>query len=377
MSLPTHKSDPKHSDMGTDTQGLSKNEMVEEYHHLIARKLILLGVCIAGIIIFVGLLSLSNYPGIDLQKTYEIIINHIMGKSYPVKSYEWWADRYIWNTAMPHVVVAILAGASLAVCGTMMQALMSNPLADPYSTGISSGACFGAVSAIVVGAYMAGFNGESGIILNAFIGALVPAVIIIFLSSRIRMTPATLILLGTAISYFFNSMITYLMVTTNVEQLKEAYLWQVGHLDGMSWSSVPVMAVITIAGSIFIMAMSNKLNVISNGENTAISLGVDIQKFRTVCLILMALMTSAVVAYTGIIGFIGLVAPHLVRIVIGSDNRFVIPISMVAGAFVLLLADYISFQLSTIPIGVVTSVIGSPLFFILIVWQSKRTGAVY
>ncbi|MCQ2079849.1 MAG: iron ABC transporter permease [archaeon] len=363
--------------MNANSQGLSKTEMVEEYHHLIARRLIILGVCIVGIVIFVGLLSIASYPDITIQKTYEIILNHLMGKTYPKSSYEWWADRYIWNTAMPHAVVAILAGASLAICGTLMQALMGNPLADPYSTGISSGACFGAVSAIVVGAYFAGFNGESGLILNAFLGSLIPAAIIIVLAGRIRMTPATLILLGTAISYFFNSMITYLMVTANVEKLKDAYIWQIGHLDGMTWGSVPVMAVVTIVGSVFIMTMSSKLNVIANGDNTAISLGVDIQKFRTVCLILMALMTSAVVAYTGIIGFVGLVAPHLVRIVIGSDNKFVIPISMVAGAFVLLLSDYISMQLSTIPIGVVTSLIGSPLFFILIVWQSRRTGAIY
>lgn len=363
--------------MAREEKVLNKAELVVEYHHLIARRIILLAFCIVGIVIFVGLISISNYPDITIVQTYEIIFNHIMGNEYPFKSFEWWADRYIWNTAMPHAVVAILAGASLAICGTLMQALMSNPLADPYSTGISSGACFGAVSAIVSGAYFTALNSQSGIILNAFLGAMVPAVIIIILASRIKMTPATLILLGTAISYFFNSMITYIMVTTDADTLKNAYMWQVGSLDGMTWSSVPIIGIVTVVGSIFIMSMASKLNVIANGDKTAISLGIDIQTFRTICLILMAVMTAAVIAFTGIIGFIGLVAPHLVRIAIGSDNKFVIPISMVAGAFLLLLADYIAFQLSTIPIGVVTSLIGSPLFFILIVWQSKRTGAIY
>jgi iron complex transport system permease protein len=354
-----------------------KNTFVEEYHHLIARRLILLAVCIIGIFLFVGLLSITNYPGMTIGQAYDIIIRHILGQQDSFTRYEFWADRYIWKTAIPHALMAILAGASLAVCGTLMQALMGNPLADPYSTGISSGACFGAVSAIIAGTFFSAISGQSGIILNAFLGAMIPAVLIIIIAGRIRMTPATLILLGTALSYFFNSLITYLMVTTDADSLKTAYLWQVGNLTNITWSSIPVVVIVTIVGSIIIMTLANKLNIMANGDHTAISLGIDIQKFRVFCLILMAVMTAAIVAYTGIIGFVGLVAPHLVRLVIGGDNKFVIPISLVAGSFLLLLADYISFILSNIPIGVVTCIIGSPLFFILIIWQSKRTGAIY
>lgn len=363
--------------MSSNEEILTKTEMVETYHHLIARKLIILSVCIAGIVLFVGLLSINKYPELSLGKTYEIIYNHLIGVEYPNKDADWWADRQIWGTIMPHIVIAILAGASLAVCGTLMQALMANPLADPYSTGISSGACFGAVSAIISGTYFSAMSGQAGIVFNAFVGALVPAGIIIVLASRIHMTPATLILLGTAVSYFFNSMITYTMVITDADTLKNAYLWQVGNLNGLGWKDVPIMAGITVVGSAIVMTFANKLNVISNGDKTAISLGVDIQNFRTVCLILMAFMTAGIVAFTGIIGFVGLVAPHLVRLVIGSDNKFVIPISMVAGAFVLLVADYITYIDTALPIGVVTSLIGSPVFFILIIWQSKRTGAIY
>lgn len=361
----------------TGEEGLTKDEMKVEYHRSIARKFILLAVCIVGIVLFVGLLSLSNFEGVGLKETYEIIWNHLMGNEYPSRTTEWWADRYIWNTALPHVLAAILAGASLAVCGTMMQSVMANPLADPYSTGISSGACLGATAAIVVGISFSTTAGEMGIVTNAFIGALIPALLIIFLSQRIHMTPATLILLGTALSYFFNSMITYIMVTTDAETLQEAYMWQVGSLDGMSWSSIPIMAVVTIAGSIVVMCLSSRLNVMSLGENSAISLGVDVQRFRVICLVLMAVMTAAIVSFTGILGFVGLVAPHLVRIVIGSDNRFVAPISMAVGALLLLAADYVAFQLSDIPVGVVMSVIGSPVFFILILWQSRKAGAIY
>ena len=363
--------------MKESTGGMPREQMKIEYHKAIARKILLLIICIIGIVLFVGLLSISNYEGVGLRETYEIIWNHICGNEYPLKSLEWWADRYIWNTAMPHALAAIVAGAALAICGTMMQSMMSNPLADPYSTGISSGACFGAVAAIIVGISMTSVSGEMGIVCNAFIGALVPALLIIFISQRIRMTPATLILLGTAISYFFNSLITYMMVTTDADTLKNAYMWQIGSLDGMTWSSLPIMLIVTVIGSIVVMMTANKLNVLSLGENSAISLGVDVQRFRTACLVLMAIMTAAIVSFTGIIGFVGLVAPHLVRMIIGSDNRFVAPISMVMGALLLLIADYIAFELSNIPVGVVMSIIGSPVFFALIIYQSRKPGVIY
>lgn len=363
--------------MEETTNGLTKEQMRSEYHRAIVKRLVLLAVCIVGIVLFVGLLSISNYEGIGLKETYEIIWNHICGRTYPVSSLEWWADRYIWYTAMPHAIAAIAAGASLAICGTMMQSMMSNPLADPYSTGISSGACFGAVAAIVVGISFSQTGGEFGIVTNAFLGALIPALLIVFLSRRIHMTPATLILLGTAISYFFNSMVTYMMVTTDADTLKSAYLWQIGSLDGMTWSSMPLMIGVTVIGAVIIMALSNKLNVMTLGDNSAISLGVDIEKFRTMCLILMAVMTAAIVSFTGIIGFVGLVAPHLVRMVIGSDNKYVAPISMAVGALLLLIADYISFILSNIPVGVVMSIIGSPVFFALILYQSRKPGVIY
>ncbi|MBR7006122.1 MAG: iron ABC transporter permease [Candidatus Methanomethylophilaceae archaeon] len=354
-----------------------KEQVIGEYHHQIARKMTVLALCIIGIVLFVGLFSLSVYDNLSLREAYEVIWNHITGNSYEPRTRFWWADRYIWNTAMPHAIAAILAGASLAICGTLMQAVMGNPLADPYSTGISSGACFGAVSAIVVGVSFAGIASEAGLVTNAFIGALIPAALIILISSRIRMTPATLILLGTAISYFFNSMITYLMVTTDADTLKSAYMWQIGSLDGMSWSYIPVMLSITVVGTVFVLLMANKLNVMALGDKSATSLGIDVQRFRTICLVIMAFMTASIVAFTGIIGFVGLVSPHLVRLLVGSDNKFVMPISMAVGALLLLAADYCAYLLSNIPVGVVMSVIGSPVFLALILYHTRKRGVLY
>lgn len=363
--------------MTTETLPCSKEDLVRKYHRQIVRKCILIAAVIVGIVLTVGLLSVSTYDSISLTEAYQVIWGHITGVSYEPRSNLWWADRYIWNRALPRAVVAILAGASLAACGALMQSILANPLADPYSTGISSGACFGAVAAIIVGVSYADLAGEAGIVTNAFIGALIPALMIVLLAERIHMTPATMILIGTAISYFFNSLVTFMMVTTDADTLKSAYLWQIGSFDGLTWSSVPVMLAVTVVGCTTVLWLSAKLNVASLGDNTAISLGLDIRKFRIMCLILMSFMTAAVIAFTGIIGFVGIIAPHLVRIFTGADNRFVVPTSMGVGALLLLIADYIALSFADLPVGVIMALIGSPIFFILIIWQRKSTGAIY
>lgn len=353
-----------------------QNDIVERYHRQIIKKIMILLVCIIGIVLSFGLLSVSTFDVISLSQSYEIIFNHLKGTTYPSRSVEWWADKYIWEAAIPRGLAAIIAGSSLAVAGSLMQSLMNNPLADPYSTGISSGACFGAVSAIIMGVSFSAFASEYGLVVNAFIGSLVPALIIIVISKKIQMTPATLILIGTALSYFFNSMVTYMMVTADVESLQSAYMWQIGTLGNISWESLPTMFMMSLIGIIFTLFMSRQLNILALGDNSAKTLGLDVESFRTLCLTIIALMTAAIIAFTGIIGFVGLVAPHIIRMIIGSDNRFVVPISMAVGAFLLIVADYIAVSVGT-PVGLIMSVIGSPIFLILIIWQRKGYGAIY
>ena len=350
--------------------------LVEKYHLDIFKKIMLLLACIAGIVLAFGLLSVSTYNSLNLWEAYEIIFNHLIGETYPVRSNEWWADKYIWSVAIPRGLAAIIAGASLAVAGALMQSLMNNPLADPYSTGISSGACFGAISAIVMGASFATFASDSGIIVNAFIGSMIPALMIILISKKIQMTPSTLILIGTALSYFFNSMVTYMMVTSDADSLQSAYMWQIGSLSTITWDDLSIMFFVTLIGSIFSLVMSRQLNILALGDKSAKTLGLDVESFRTLCLTVMAIMTASIVAFTGILGFIGLVAPHVVRLIIGSDNKFVLPISIAFGALLLIIADYFAVILA-LPVGIIMSVIGSPIFFILIVWQKKGYGAIY
>jgi len=359
---------PKEIDMGVNDSGF-----VSRYRRQLFRKIVLTVSCLIVLIVLTAYFSLTFYPAVSAFKALEIIANHLMGAEYELRSLEWWADYYIWNNAMPKILGAIVAGCGLAAAGSLMQSIMNNPLADPYSTGISSGACLGAVASIVVGVSFASAGGY-GIVVNAFIGAMVPAVIIIVLARKIRMTPATLILAGSALSYFFNAMITYLMNAAEEDDLKRAYLWQVGNFDYVTWDTLPVMAAITVVGSIIVFLMSKQLNIMSLGDRSAKTLGIDVENFRVISLILMAVMTAGIVSFTGILGFVGLVAPHIVRLVVGSDNRFVLPISMIMGATLMLVSEYIAEVHLGIAVGVVVSIIGSPIFFMLIVFQKKNKG---
>lgn len=345
-----------------------------KYHLGVIRKITILAVSCIGVVLVVGLLSLSVCENISLSEAYTLIWNHITGVQYPERSQDWWNDRFIWNRSIPRALCAILAGMGLAASGVMMQSLMNNPLADPYSTGISSGACFGAVAAIVTGALFGAAAGNTSIVIFAFIGAMVPAAIIIVISSRILVTPATLILLGTAISYFFNSMITYLMVTSDADTLQSAYIWQIGTLDTVTWSGLPIIAAVSIIGSILVMLLSKQLNLLSLGDASAKTLGLDVETFRIICLTLMAVMTAGIVSFTGILGFVGLVTPHIVRFLVGSDNKFVTPIAMAFSAFLLLISDYLAQMYFDVQVGAVLALIGSPIFFILIVTQKKGRG---
>lgn len=346
------------------------NEFVEHYHRQIFRKIMLFVACLAIMVVLTAYFSLSYFPAITPMQALEVIFNHIIGHEYEPRSLEWWADIYIWSNAIPKVLGAIIAGCGLAAAGSLMQSIMNNPLADPYSTGISSGACLGAITAIISGVAFVSIGGYFTVF-NAFLGAMVPAAIIIILARKIHMTPATLILAGTALSYFFNAMITYIMLSADENSMRTAYLWQVGNFSSISMETIPIMAVITIVGSIIVYLLSKKLNIMALGDRSAKTLGLDVENFRILCLVLMAVMTASIVAFTGILGFVGLVSPHIVRLVIGSDNRFVLPICMEVGATLLLISEYIAEVQLHIAVGVVVSIIGSPIFFLLIVWQRK------
>ncbi len=355
----------------------NSEQMKEEYSRYTSRRLLFIGI-FAVILIFLFLLSIAvGTRSLSIGEVYSYLIDHLSGRTYDrVLEYEmWYDDNIVWNYRLPRVIFAILAGASLAVAGAAMQSVMKNPLADPYTTGISSGALLGVAVSMVLG-FAVGEGGidGTGTILNSILFALIPVGMIYVMAPYLNRSPSTLILAGTAVSYLFNSLTDILLVTTNESTLSDVYRWQVGSFSDLSWDAVPLVFVSTIIGIAVLMFLSGKLNVMSLEDSDARALGLDSEKLRLVCLMVLSFMVAAVISYAGIIGFVGLVVPHMVRLMIGSDNRFVIPASIVVGAAFLLACDIISRAIdvsATIPVGVVTSLIGSPIFLYLVI-RNKR-----
>ena len=362
--------------MESSTNVNGKDSLRNSYQkHVLVRVAFI--ICTIFIVFFVGIYSLTiGDADIGFSHALDLFIDHLMGASYDktTQSDLWWDDYIIWNIRLPRVLVAIVAGAGLALGGATMQTIVQNPLADPYTTGISSGAVLGVAIALTTGFSLATNLGMYGLVVFAFIFSLIPAFFIIIISRITNLSPATLILTGIALSYLFNAMSTLIMVTAQADTVQAAYLWQIGTLENVTWSYLPAMFFINLIGGIVFLLLSKKFNIVTLGDDSAKSLGLDSENFRAVILLIISIMTASIVGFVGIIGFVGLVSPHIVRLLIGSDNRFVIPASAMFGAAFLLIADLISRIIiypGQIPVGIIMSFIGAPIFLILIISSKK------
>ncbi len=312
---------------------------------------------------------------LSVAEVFDYFIKHVQGVTYEPRTQEYFDDKIVWDYRVPRALFGIIAGAGLSIAGAIMQSVMKNPLADPYTTGVSSGALFGVAIAMTLG-FSFGATGIAGLgtVTNAILMSMVPVVVIIIFSPFFRKSPSTLILAGVAVSYLFNALTSILLVTTDEENLATVYRWQVGSFTDLSWGSLPLMTIAVVVGIAIILPLSNKLNLMSLDDKDAKSLGLNSEKLRVLCLVILSFIAATIVSYVGIIGFVGLVIPHMVRMVIGSDNRYLIPGSVVLGAFFLTACDIISRAIDVqaeVPVGVVTSFIGAPIFLYLIVRQKS------
>lgn len=342
---------------------------VENYHKHILRKLGFIIACIIAAVVMAGLaLTIGDFK-IDFFDVYGYLWKHVTGEMDLTDRYESNVDYILWTLRFPRICTGIIAGAGLAAAGAVMQSILRNPLADPYTTGISSGASFGASLAMGLGISVLG---NYAIVANAFIFSLIPMIVIMIVSKLKGASPTVMIMAGIAVMYIFNAMTTLIKVWSDAETLQAIYNWSVGSIDGASWSQVYTMLATTLIGIIILMLLSKRLNVMSTGDETARSMGVNAEQLRMICLLIVSLMSAAIVSFTGLIGFIGLVCPHIARIVIGSDNRYLIPASAAFGSALLLVADSIGRIIidgTTIQVGVITAFIGAPLFLYLIIKQ--------
>lgn len=352
---------------------MDKVQMKEGYHRYILRKLFFIIGCCVLVIIAAGVAATLGGRDIDFFEVYRLIFDHIGGATYPLNTTQWWDDYIVWNVRLPRIVMAILAGAGLAVGGAAMQSIVKNPLADQYTTGVSSGAVFGAILALVMGMAVTGLA-QYGVVLNAFLFGLVPVGVMIFVSKLSNTSPATMILAGVAISYLFSSLSTIILVTSDAEDVAAAYLWQIGTLKNAVWSNLPLMFIITVIGSIFLYLTSRQLNLLLLGDDSAKSLGLDVDNYRLLSLGIISIMAASIISFTGIIGFVGLAAPHIVRMFLGGDNKFIIPASMAFGSALLLTADITARTIVSpgeLPVGIIMSFVGGILFLLLIIRNRK------
>lgn len=271
----------------------------------------------------------------------------------------------VFDVRLPRVLLALVVGASLSVAGAAFQALLRNPLAEPYVLGVSSGAALGAVLSVV---FLATF--PAGRTLSAFVGAslTIGAVYALGGGGRESAPAERLILSGVIVNAFLGSTIIFLLTLTSESGLRGIYAWLIGDLSGAGSDFLPV-ALLAAAGATAIFLSSRSLNLMMLGERDAASLGVSTERVKLVVYLAASLVTGAAVSVSGMIGFVGLVVPHAVRLVVGSDNRLVVPASALAGAAFLVLADTIArtlFAPREIHIGVVTALVGAPAFVYLL-----------
>ena len=346
----------------------------EYYRYSLVRKLILVLLIIAVALISLYTATLTVFEA-SLSDVFGIIYDHLTGVTYEEYTHHWYVDYEVWNLCLPNIVFAIIAGAALALGGATMQSVINNPLADPYLSGVSSAACLGVAMSMVMGFSLVGGNlSRTGVFVNAFIFALIPIAIIIVMSSYRKVSPATIVLLGVALSSLFNALDTLILVKAADESLAAVYDWQIGSIDNLTWDMIPLVLSITLVCSVIIVMLSHYINTLSMGDSGAQSLGINVNRLRIVCLLVVSVLTAVVISFAGIIGFVGLVCPHIVRLLIGSDTRYLVPISMTLGSAVLVGAYAVSLTIShvgAIPVGVVMSFAGAPILLILIVRNRK------
>lgn len=354
------------------SQSMSRSQTVKEYHNYTLRKWLFIIACFAALLICCGIsLTVGQYD-IGFLESYRILLDHLIG-NIGTDSISRLKDYIIFDLRFPKIVVGIVAGFALAVCGVAMQSILKNPLADPYTTGVSSGAGFGATLAIVMGASIT--TTEYAIITNAFIFALIPTAAIILVSKLKNASPTTMIMAGIAIMYLFNALTTIIKLWGDPNSLSAVLEWQVGSIGGIEWDDIPIMLCVTVIGYIAIQLCSRQLNVLATGEENAKALGLNVDRMRVLILALTALVAATVVSYTGIIGFVGLVVPHISRIVIGADNRYLVPASALFGAALLIAADIVGKTIvapGVLPVGVITAFLGAPMFLWLIIRKKSE-----
>lgn len=282
------------------------------------------------------------------------------------------------NLRLPRILFAALAGCALALCGYVMQSSLQNVLADPYILGISSGAALGAAFAILTGFSAGAIPQEMAISFCAFTGA-VSAIVWVYIitGSKMNQSNTKLILAGVIINVLYTAISHMLIYMANdAEGIRSVTFWTMGSLADISWPQVGILSIFLLPVILYFSAQSRTLNALSLGEETAFTLGIDVRKRKKIYILAVTILIGIIVAQCGIIGFVGLIVPHAVRMVCRTSNSGILPVVLLSGGLFLVLVDSLSrvlVQYQEIPIGIITSIIGAPLFLLIFFKQNNKS----
>jgi len=354
---------------------LTENDLHTEYLRYTGRKIAFIALCLIALGLMI-LLSISKgaagIPIIDVAKT-------LVGADVSVRF-----KMIVWNIRLPQVLCAVAAGAGLSVAGAVMQSILRNPLGSPFTLGISHAAAFGAALAVMIlGSGVMTSSGVGAVKISniylttaiAFIFSLLAAGAIVAISKVRGASPETMVLTGVALGSLFTAGTMFLQFFADDVQLAAMVFWTFGDVARASWSELAVISLVTAAAVVYFVANGLNYNAVDAGDETAKGLGVRVDRIRLVGMLAASLVTAVIVAFLGIIGFVGLVCPHMVRRLIGSDHRFLLPASIVMGSLLLLGSDTAARLILAphlLPVSILTAFMGAPVFIYLIARGYRR-----
>lgn len=344
------------------------------------KKLIYIPALIALLVLSILLSASIGQVEIPLLDTFKILMDRLF--HVKLAGYAETPSAYfnvVWMIRFPRALIAAAVGIGLSLCGIVMQAAVENPLADPYILGISSGATLGATFALMVGVGTLPLIGQASVSASAFAGALLASFLVLFFANiGGHATGAKLVLSGTVINSMFSAFSNIMIYfANNAQALQNITFWIMGSTASATWSKVPAILVIVALTALFFLTQSNTLNLMLMGEEAATTLGINLTFWRRVYLIIASLITGILVSGCGMIGFVGLVIPHISRAIFGANHRVLTPYTILFGGIFMVLTDLLSRSLvsgSEVPVGIITAALGAPVFLYMLLKKDYGFG---
>ncbi|MFP1830718.1 FecCD family ABC transporter permease [Lonsdalea quercina] len=339
----------------------AKQRIMHRYQHIVRHRMLIMAVLVIAIVASLLLDFVLGPSGLPLETLWQTLTDPAAADAG--------IRVIVWDIRLPYALMAVVVGLALGLAGAEMQTILNNPLASPFTLGVSSAAAFGAALAIVLGIGLPGIPAQWFISANAFLFALLAALLLDAITRWTQVASSGVVLFGIALVFTFNALVSMLQFVANEDTLQGLVFWTMGSLARASWEKLGVLLLVLAVVMPLSMMNAWKLTALRLGEDRAISFGINVRRLRLATLLRISILSALSVAFVGPIGFIGLVAPHIARLIFGEDHRFYLPASALTGALVLSLASVVSKNLLPgviIPVGIVTSLVGVPFFLSII-----------